>query len=328
MSDGLFRGAGELECRRPFLEVLSTHFLISNEKIRGKGEDSGLEIYTEEAGIIGAFDGCGGLGAKSCPAISDKTEAYVASRGIYAAVKQWFDSNAETGYRWDEAHLKELILSNLKLCQENAGGDGIKFRGTLFRPFPSTMAVTTFRISGDRLVTEHLWAGDSRTYYLDRDGLCQISADDIQNEDAMSNLSRDGALTNVISADGRFVLHRARFVPERPCMMFCATDGCFGYVSSPMEFEWMLLSSLVRAKSVGQWQSLLNKEIETRAGDDQTIAVAAFGYETFAEMRNDYLHRYNEISQVVQYFNEADSKMKQKMWEVYKPHYYKFCAKG
>ena len=46
---------------KDFLELLSTHFLICNDKIIGNGEDCGYEAYTSEAGIMGAFDGCGGL---------------------------------------------------------------------------------------------------------------------------------------------------------------------------------------------------------------------------------------------------------------------------
>jgi len=139
----------------------------------------------------------------------------------------------------------------------------------------------------------------------------------------MSNLSRDGALTNVVSADNRFNLHHSTFIPKRPCIIFCATDGCFGYVSSPMEFELMILSSLVSSNNVVEWKQKLANDMFDRSGDDQTIAVAAFGFETFEELKNNYLGRYHEIYQIVQKFEYADLETRQYLWEVYKPNYYR-----
>lgn len=39
----------------------------TNEKIQGKGEDCGFESFNQVAGLIGVFDGCGGLGSRICP---------------------------------------------------------------------------------------------------------------------------------------------------------------------------------------------------------------------------------------------------------------------
>ena len=44
-----------------FIDVVSTHFSFCHEMIEDKGEDSGFEAFNEVAGIVGAFDGCGGL---------------------------------------------------------------------------------------------------------------------------------------------------------------------------------------------------------------------------------------------------------------------------
>lgn len=316
-----------LDSNKEFLDLLSTHFLICNEKIKGKGEDSGFEAYTCEAGIMGAFDGCGGLGAKTCPSVSEKTEAYLASRAVGAAVRQWFYSCATTGYRWNLEELKVQIISKLELCQNQTTDSGVKLRGSMVRPFPSTIAMITFQIANGKLLTKHIWAGDSRTYVLDKNGLGQISSDDIKGEDAMSNLTRDGALTNVISVDKRFKLHSLEFAPKHPCVMFCATDGCFGYVSSPMEFELMILAALTNANNVAEWQQLLNDDIFNRSGDDQTIALAAFGFNDFTELKNYYSDRYHTISRIVEKFGNGDPDKKRGLWETYKPNYYRYAAK-
>lgn len=315
-----------LDCDKSFLDLLSTHFLICNDKIKGKGEDSGLEVYTSDSGIMGVFDGCGGLGAKSCPAISGSTEAYLASRAVGGAVKQWFYSNAAAGGNWSQNELKAAIIANLEICQRFSGGTESKLKGSMVRPFPSTIATVRFKVSDKELVTEHIWAGDSRTYVLDKYGLAQVSVDDIRGEDAMSNLTRDGVLTNVISADKRFVLHHHTFIPKRPCIIFCATDGCFGYLSSPMEFEDRLLSSLVKASNVAEWQQQLSDDIFDRAGDDQTIALAAFGFDNFDELKRHYFDRYIAIHKIVWEFIQADQEKRQLLWEAYKPDYYRYTA--
>lgn len=315
-----------LDCSKDFLELLSTHFLICNDKIKGNGEDSGFEAYTCEAGIMGVFDGCGGLGAKTCPSASDKTEAYLASRAVGAAVREWFHSCETADGQLNVDRLKAQIISKLELCQKQTADSGPKLRGTMIRPFPSTMALITFRISNGVLMTDHIWAGDSRTYVLGRDGLGQISVDDIRDGDALRNLTRDGALTNVISADQRFVLHHASFAPKHPCILFCATDGCFGYVSSPMEFEWMILSALSKAESTEQWQQLLSADIFNRSGDDQTIAVAAFGFEDFTELKSCYSDRYRTVSRIVEKTG-GDPGKTQALWEAYKSGYYRYAAK-
>lgn len=324
--DAFGTASATLDCDTAFLDLLSTHYLICNENIKAKGEDSGFEAYTCEAGLIGAFDGCGGLGAKTCPSVSGKTEAYLASRAVGAAARQWFYSQAATGYQWNIDTLKNQILSNLKLCQQQTADSGSMLLGSMVRPFPSTIAAITFQIVNKKLVTQHIWAGDSRTYVLDKDGLGQISIDDIKGLDAMSNLTKDSPLTNVLSGDGRFQLHCVKFSPKHPCIMFCATDGCFGYLSSPMAFEWMILSTLVKAPNAAQWQQLLNDSIVSHAGDDQTLAVAAFGFDSFIELKKYYFDRYCVIERIVKEFDRTDPDSRQHLWETYKPNYYRYTV--
>ena len=44
---------------------------------------------------------------------------------------------------------------------------------------------------------------------------------------------------------------------EHPCIIMAATDGCFGYLKSPMEFEKLLLDTLLAGESIVQWQNAL-----------------------------------------------------------------------
>lgn len=76
-----------------------------------------------------------------------------------------------------------------------------------------------------------------------------------------------------------------------------------------------------------QWQLLLNDEISSRSGDDQTIAVAAFGFDNFSELKSYYAMRYLSVSKMVEKFESGDPDRKHRLWEVYKPNYYRYLAK-
>lgn len=308
------------------LDRLGTHFLICTEKIVGKGEDCGLEIFTGGSGIIGVFDGCGGLGSRICSNANGMTEAYLASRAIGSAVRTWFYQNIENAYDWNIDLLRNNILTNLNICEKNGGGSAVKLRGSLVRSFPSTVAAIVLQTKGKALFTKHIWAGDSRTYIMNKDGLAQISIDDIPGEDAMSNLSRDSALINVVSSDNKFVLHSRDLVLTEPCVILSATDGCFGYVSSPMEFEKMLLESLILSSNADEWKKMLADEISVRSGDDQTIAITSFKYDTFDDMKKYYFQRYKYICDIVDEFDRAPEEEKQQLWQNYKPQYYRYLS--
>ena len=306
------------------LDLLSIHLMICNERIKDRGEDDACVRFHAEAGILGVFDGCGGVGAKVCPSMSNKTEAYLASLAVRHAVQDWFQQQARTGFEWNLEQLKSRITKYLQILQRFTGDSGSRLKGSLVRSFPSTISLIACKLSGGELVTDHIWAGDSRTYCLDGGGLAQISVDDIHGQDAMDNLSKDGALTNVLSADGNYELHAKRFVPRLPCILFSASDGCFGYVASPMEFELLILSTMINAKNAVEWEDMLGKEFAARAGDDQSISLGAFGFRSYPEMKRFYQERLAYVQNVVQTFNESNAAIKSRIWEQYKPNYYRY----
>lgn len=307
-----------------FLDVLSTHFLICTEKIAENGEDCGLESYNQIAGLIGVFDGCGGLGSKICPAADNKTEAYLASRTVGNAVKLWFDYCCDN-QRWELNLLECIILKSLECCKKHSQDSAYTVKGSLIKPYPSTMALVVTFMSQGKLLTTHIWAGDSRSFFLDMNGLAQISKDDINGGDALENITQDSALTNIISLGGEFIIHNKTIELHQPTVIIVSTDGCFGYVSSPMEFEYILLSSLFISKNVDEWQRNLQDTFSSLSGDDQTIAIEAIGFETFFSMKEYYSCRYRYIEKVCHFGGEEiDSSVIQVLWNEYKQNYYRF----
>jgi serine/threonine protein phosphatase PrpC len=156
-----------------------------------------------------------------------------------------------------------------------------RLRSRLLRALPTTMALGALQRSepdGSRWVCEVLWAGDSRVYALDASGLHQLSVDDLRDpSDAMANLQRDSVISNAISADTEFQVNHRRVTLEAPFALICATDGCFGYVPSPMHFEGLVLDALAGAGSDEDWSLAVQRSISAVTGDDASMATIVVG---------------------------------------------------
>ena len=105
-----------------------------------------------------------------------------------------------------------------------------------------------FRKNGGFLDVRVIWAGDSRVYLLTPvDGLSQLSEDDVDGEfDAMKALGQSN-MNNNVTGEGidRFHLNYSEYkIPiQEGFILFAASDGCFDYIESPMQFEYKLLAA-------------------------------------------------------------------------------------
>ena len=188
------------------------------------------------------------------------------------------------------------------------------------------------------------WAGDSRVYLLTPQGLAQLTEDDLGGIDAMENLTDDGVLTNMISLSKVFEIHTGHVSMDRPGFIFAATDGCFGYLSTPMEFEYLLLETMLNSDCVSTdnsgvsdawmtrlaekirlgWQEKLSEEIGKIAGDDYTISGYAIGFSSFEEMKKAFIGRANILySQYISGLNEKSYDEKYALWKQYKENYHR-----
>lgn len=212
--------------------------------------------------------------------------------------------------------MEDYVKASLNVLKQH-GDAGGRMLGSLGKDFPTTAAVITGSIG--RRTTDIIcsWAGDSRCYLLNADGLHQLTEDDLDEEDAMSNLYHDGVMTNVVNASVPFTLHQKKIRLSEPGFLIAATDGCFGYLSSPMEFEHLLVNSLVCAENLQSWKQELNDRIHSVAGDDYTLTVAGIGYESFSRMQTDLLPRHKVLEE--QYIkSDIDPN---DLWQTYKKEY-------
>lgn len=317
-----------IENKNYFVDCLDCIIGIQGEMVQGKGEDNFYHSHTKHSAIVSVFDGCGGLGARTYETFGRHTGAYMASRAVSGAVHDWYHSTYNVKWKSEKNLLQSLqkaMNEALGIVSER-GKSALKLSGSMVRDFPTTAAIALVQDGGDHLVLHVVWAGDSRVYLMDADGLAQLTQDDVEGEDALSNLSSDGVLTNLISSDGEYELHYKKVVLNHPAVVFAATDGCFGYVPTPMEFEYLLVDTLTKAKTPSDFEQKLNQEIRNYAGDDYTMGMLIFGYEDFGSMKDAFRSR--RINLEKKYIEPLQLKRNQiitnELWRTYRKMYERY----
>lgn len=317
-------------CVPDILRSMDCVLRVYKEKIPENGEDSYCYDIREDALLLGVFDGCGGSGAKRYRNYREKTGAYIAARATAGAVQEWFENcNTNTQIEEQAQEIQQIVKKALHFCKEKSGRQGkTKLRGSMAKEFPTTAAIAYCVPESETIVVNCFWAGDSRVYILNEDGLAQITYDDLDGLDAFENISADGVLTNVISATKPFVIHSTRLVMQKPFLIFAASDGCFGYIRTPMEFEAYIIEHLLKSKCLADFERSVHAGLEEIAGDDYSMVGAAFGFGTYSSLQDSLKQRFRLL--VKRYAhplkNASDEKIK-KLWNGYKENYYRYLAK-
>ena len=143
----------------------------------------------------------------------------------------------------------------------------------------------------------------------------------------MSNLSHDSALTNVLSSDGNYSSTTSASRSSKPDgVIFAATDGVFGYVQSPMEFEWMLLRILGDADAPELFTTRLKTILGEVAGDDFTFSMMSFYCGSFDVMRHAFENRARLLEQrYVKPLRAARTEeLMQELWQEYRLSYERY----
>lgn len=162
------------------------------------------------------------------------------------------------------------------------------------------MAIVESIRTSQGVIINSLWAGDSRNYILLSSGLRQISTDDLrQLKDPLENLRSDDALSNCICQDKPFTIHKVNcgFINE-PVIILSATDGCFGYLTSPMHFEYILLDALMKSQSCESWCENIRKILSPISGDDFTLALQIIDGD-FAYWQENLRNRYDYLREKI-----------------------------
>lgn len=316
-----------------FSELLSLGFLISQEMVKNHGEDNYYCKYSEDSAVICVLDGCGGLGSRTYEGCGGQTGAYLASRTVSGAIHDWYQDMGRTKWK-DEREFMESLITYIQKAYSVVGDyakSSIKISGSMVRDLPTTIALAYAWMKDNELVIHVVWAGDSRIYLMDEDGMCQLTRDDVKSQDALSNLYDDGALTNILSSDGNYKLHHKVISIKKPCVIIGATDGCFGYLPSPMNFEYEFLRNLTDAKNIYGFRDGLKSFFKEVAGDDFTFACMGFGYEKFSELKGSFEKRRNFVEK--EYISKIESdpdndELIEKLWQEYRKLYERYLSKN
>lgn len=273
------------------MDSIEIHFMV--EKREGHGEDScPLVLNRDTFAAIGVFDGMGGSGASICESDygSGYTKAYVASRIVKEAIEN-FLQDTRIDEEINEASINARIKGRLE--QESAKYPPrtiSSIKSSLVHDYPTTMALVT--IQNDENNTYKIssyWAGDSRNYLWIQDGFYQITKDDLRDElDPLENLHQDGRMSNYICRDREFVINKKEIIAKHKFIVLSATDGCFGYYSTPMHFPHVLNTCLQKSNSAEEWLNCIQDEILKVTGDDASFSLMAVGFDGFDNLKEYY----------------------------------------
>ena len=325
---------------KTFAQKLDFRILVAGEMVKDHGEDNFYSVMGENCAVAAVFDGSGGIGSRKYPKYMDHTGAYMASRAVSGALHDWFHESMEKSMegsgsglakgREAAAQMKEYMLRAMRVVGKY-GGETSRIFGTMVKDFPTTAAIAVVRDTEDGTEIQCFWAGDSRVYLLDRNGLAQLTEDDLEGKNAMSNLQSDGALTNVVSLDSSFEIHYSRplrFREKEAYSIFAASDGCFGYVPTPMDFEDLLLGTLEESQSVNSFERKLDENIRSIAGDDYSLAWISFGYGDYPQMKEVLKARRQLLQKdyIQPMVEDSSLEMQEKLWTKYRVSYERFMS--
>lgn len=311
-----------------FHEYLDALFCSQAPSKPAAGEDSFCSLLEENAALVAVFDGCGGLGFVPYPGFQGHTGAWVASRLACGAAHDWFRACHAENWQSSEEMTASLNLWLKKGLEKGPvyGNSLLAIGGSMVRDFPCTIALALVRLEEEQPVLYLAWAGDSRVYLLDRRGLAQLTADDSEESDAFDNLSNDGELTNLLSSDGNYTLHHKRLPLDsrEPQLIFAATDGCFGYIPSPMEFEYTICRSILEVKSVNTLRSNLRETFKKTAGDDFSFACMSFFAGSYEGIQQLAALRVQALEETILPRLYADRAAARELWQDYRRDYERY----
>lgn len=315
--------------------------ILNQEKKDECGEDSDPLMYQNGiTGFLGVFDGMGGAGATeyTLPSGCKRTGAYLASRLVCQSIYEYVEQDSSCDI--DSVALQKFIKNKLDKYVSDYNIKPSGLRSSLIRILPTTMSFIGYQKNNDFFDVYSYWCGDSRNYFLTLDGLKQISVDDLKSGfDPLQNLRNDDVISNCICQDRDFTVNKCHVGHiDKPVILISATDGCFGYLQTPMHFEYLLLETLVDARNEEDWKINIMDALKPVSGDDFSMAVVMLGL-TFEQWKNilskrlqliksEYIQPLERISMNIERYENQIQDQKQKLydcttslWEKYKADY-------
>lgn len=209
-------------------------------------------------------------------------------------------------------YFAEKIADNLNMFKENLAlaDERPQIDAKKNNFLPTTIVGCAFEEKKDIVNTLFFWAGDSRGYILDDQGLAPATDDDQEHS--------GGSLNNFIQILRPFHINCKFRQFNKPVIVMVMSDGVFdkkqyGRAETkekcliPMEFEIEVLSLFINSSSMDNFRK--NAEIfyaESIRGDDSaTIALAAFGFKDYTAIQDLCKKRLHYLKSIMSLFLEG-----------------------
>lgn len=156
---------------------------------------------------------------------------------------------------------------------------------------PSTLCALLYEEKEGKLLVDSLWAGDSRSYCLNKDGLRFLSEDDEDEDKYVDNYF------HAYDAKRREpYLNYRHYEFEEPTLIFACSDGVFDPFGDydALGVGYLLTKSILRSdglkgapcKEAGE--RLLEEYASSYQEDDTTLALHSFGYKNFKAIKKSF----------------------------------------
>lgn len=274
-----------------------------HEQRDGKGEDAeplAVQFNNSSCGVMAVLDGMGGAGSaiRELPDGTTHTDAYLASRFVREKILQFFQKQ-KPDHSQRAKQLLDIIAfikDELDNYKETLNIQPSALYGNMTRILPTTLAMICWNVMDDnQLSIQDIWAGDSRNYILDERGLHFLSQDHTKGDvDAWESLREDPPIINAIWQNKSFFLAERCYMIHLPSILICCTDGCFGYLPSPIHFEKLLITTFIQATTMEEWMNLLKDQLLPISGDDFSL-VALMNKNDWDDLKQSLQHRLEEV---------------------------------
>lgn len=277
---------------------------FNEPKKRDAGEDADplcLARKDRTWGVVGVFDGMGGAGARKYvhkDTGEEHSAAYWASRIVKSSVEVLLNERpiGKDPIEYIEDNLHNAIVEQLNDAIVNFPSASTTM-SKMIRKLPTTLALCMFKVEDDFVDIRCYWAGDSRVYLLNKNGVTLLTIDDADapDGDPFSPANMDLAMNNTVCQDREFKINKSflklKLEKDNPFVLIPCTDGCFGYYKNPIEFESMLRSQLLNSNDEEHWSEKIKKAIvDNIQQDDFSMCIISLGVNSFVELKNCLSH--------------------------------------
>lgn len=215
----------------------------------------------------------------------------VIARFVYALMTEEKYSYANIKKEENLASLVKFIREGLYSTARHFALEAGRISGQIL--LPTTLAAIRTEESGDFVLAEVMWAGDSRAYAITKDGLKLLSRDD---EDG------SGSITNIF--DGREEkdtrMNYRVYKLQKPCVLMALSDGIFDPFApnDNLGVENVFLNLIAASENLEEVKEKLVTYFDKVHGDDASVSFRAYGFGTFAEMKSAFAERLALINEV------------------------------